>query len=160
MSTAAIAVTAVGLVGVAAIDSPAIAETPQSTTGVTTKTAATTKLTKAQQLKAKYGIYPLPVSEKTIKRYHLSNKELKNIKQAQAFANTRKARAVRRCESNHNYKLVDGAYHGAWQFDSGTWKGNGGRRFGRQADKAPRWAQDYVMWKTWKKRGWGPWSCA
>lgn len=118
-------------------------------------------MTRKQILKKKYGVYPLPVSERSIKRYHLSKKTVREIAKAKKFAKSRKARSVRKCESGGNYRINTGnGYYGAYQFNSSTWKSNGGRKFGRQANKAPAWAQDYVMWKTWKKRGWSPWACA
>ena len=35
----------------------------------------------------------------------------------------------------------------------------GGGKFGRTANKAPAWAQDLIMYKTYKARGWSPWAC-
>jgi len=129
--------------------------------------APTATLTKAQKIalakatiKKRYGIYPLPVSQRTIKKYHLSKKQLRGIAAGKRLASTSKARQVLRCESGGNYRLVDGAYYGAWQFDIGTWNGNGGGRFASNAARAPKWAQDYILWKTHQARGWSPWSCA
>lgn len=80
---------------------------------------------------------------------------------AAEWAKTRKARSVVRCESGGNYKINTGnGYYGAWQFDHGTWLGNGGGKFSRYAHQAPKFAQDYVAWRTWKSRGWQPWACA
>ncbi len=109
---------------------------------------------------ARYGIYPLPVTERHIKRYHLRKKILRQIAAAHKLSNTAEGRKIRRLESGTNYKYNDGHYFGAWNFDRGTWLSNGGGRFARTADKAPRWAQDYIAWKTHKSRGWSPWSTA
>lgn len=99
-----------------------------------------------------------PVSEAQVAKYHLSKKQVRDIEKAKKFANTKKAKQVRFRESRHHYKARSGKYTGAWQFDSGTWKSNGGRQFSSQAYKAPKWAQDYVMWRTHKARGWQPWG--
>lgn len=103
----------------------------------------------------------LPVSRSAVTRYSLSAKQLRQIKKAARWADTRKARSVVRCESGGNYKINTGnGYYGAWQFNYGTWLGNGGGKFARYAHRAPEWAQDYIAWKTWKSRGWQPWACA
>lgn len=99
-----------------------------------------------------------PVSQAQIAKYHLSKKQVRDIEKAKKFANTKKAKQVRYRESRHQYKARSGKYTGAWQFDSGTWKSNGGRQFSSQAYKAPKWAQDYVMWRTHNARGWQPWG--
>lgn len=108
----------------------------------------------------KYGVHPLPISERTIIKYKLSKKTLKDLVKARKLANTAKAKRIRKCESGGNYKSVDSSgYYGAYQFDRGTWLSNGGGRFGRTANKAPAWAQDLIMYKTYKARGWSPWTC-
>jgi hypothetical protein len=102
----------------------------------------------------------LPVSDAQYHRYHLKNRELKEIKQAKRWANSAKSRSVIRCESGGDYRMIDGPYHGAWQFLTGTWLGAGGGRYSHNANGAPKFAQDHVAWKLWKRSGWGPWSCA
>lgn len=110
---------------------------------------------------AKYGVFPLPVPEAQIARYRLSKKHLHQIVAAKKFAATAKARSVRQCESGGNYKIATGnGYYGAYQFDRGTWLSNGGGRYGITANRAPAWAQDHIMWKTQRARGWSPWACA
>lgn len=109
---------------------------------------------------AKYGVYPLPVKEKDVKKYRLNKKSLREIVKAESLANSSKARRVRSCESGGNYRTNTGnGYYGAYQFDYGTWLSNGGGRYARTANKAPKWAQDHIMWKTVQARGWSPWAC-
>lgn len=98
------------------------------------------------------------VSAANVAEYHLSKKQVRDIAKAKKLANTKKAKQIRFRESRHHYKARSGQYTGAWQFDSGTWKSNGGRQFSTSAYKAPKWAQDYVMWRTHKARGWQPWG--
>lgn len=111
--------------------------------------------------KAKYGLTVLPVSTTTIAKYRLKVRHVKDIAVAARWAKGSKQKSVRRCESGNNYKSRDSSgYYGAWQFAYSSWKSHGGQRFGRTADKAPKWAQDYVAWKYWSKAGWAPWTCA
>ena len=98
------------------------------------------------------------VSQKDIAKYHLSKKQIKDISTAKKFANTTKAKQVRWRESNNRYTARSGKYTGAWQFDGQTWRSHGGKQFSKEAAKAPKWAQDYVMWRTRKSRGWQPWG--
>ncbi len=103
----------------------------------------------------------LPVSRSTVVRYSLNKRELHDIASSKRWASGQKARSVVRCESGGNYHINTGnGYYGAWQFNYGTWLGNGGGKFSRYAHQAPKWAQDYVAWRTWKSRGWQPWACA
>lgn len=129
----------------------------------TATTQAIVPLTAAQIRAAtiqKYGVHPLPVSVKTIQRYKLGKKSLKQIVQATKLANTTKAKRIRKCESGGNYRTNTGnGYFGAYQFDRGTWLSNGGARYSRTANGAPRFAQDHIMFKTYKARGWSPWAC-
>jgi len=143
----------------------ASAATAASTPSTSTVTATAVKATPAKPvvkkalLKKKYGIYPLPVSERSIKKYHLSKRQIRDIAQAKRFAKTAKVTSIRWRESNGQYKINTGnGYFGAYQFDSGTWASNGGRKFGYNAHQAPKWAQDYIMFKTWQKRGFSPWG--
>lgn len=107
----------------------------------------------------KYGVFPLPVSVNQINKYHLNKKDLKGIKKAQKLAKSSTARKIRQRESHNNYKINTGnGYYGAYQFDRGTWRANGGGKFGATANKAPKWAQDYVVWRTHNARGWSPWG--
>ncbi|MGV1036778.1 MAG: transglycosylase family protein [Candidatus Nanopelagicales bacterium] len=107
----------------------------------------------------KYGVFQLPVSVKQINKYHLSKKDLKGIKKAQKLAKSPTARKIRERESHNNYKINTGnGYYGAYQFDRGTWRANGGGKFATTAHKAPKWAQGNVAWRTHKVRGWSTWS--
>ena len=81
------------------------------------------------------------VSQKDIAKYHLSKKQIKDISTAKKFANTTKAKQVRWRESNNRYTAR-----------------SGGKQFSKEAATAPKWAQDYVMWRTHKSRGWQPWG--
>jgi len=102
-----------------------------------------------------------PVVKKYVKRYRLKGWEMKQIKQAKRWAGTSKARQVRQCESGNTYKINTGnGYYGAWQFAAGTWRGSGGGRYASYAHQAPKFAQDHIAWKLWKRSGWGPWGCA
>ncbi len=99
-----------------------------------------------------------PVSQRDIAKYHLSRKQLQDIAKAEKLANTKKAKQIRWRESNNHYSARSGKYTGAWQFDGQTWRSYGGKQFSKAARNAPRWAQDYVMWRTHKSRGWQPWG--
>ncbi|MDP4014211.1 MAG: transglycosylase family protein [Candidatus Nanopelagicales bacterium] len=102
-----------------------------------------------------------PVKVKHIKRYHLGRTALRRIAISKKWARTPKARSVVRCESGGRYKINTGnGYYGAWQFAAGTWNGIGGRRYARYASNAPKFAQNHMAWKLWKRSGWGPWGCA
>ncbi len=79
---------------------------------------------------------------------------------SQAWANSSDVRKVKACESGGNYASQDAPYYGAYQFLTSTWLGMGGGKWGSRADRAPRWAQDYVAWRLWKSSGWSPWTCA
>lgn len=96
---------------------------------------------------------------RTISYYKLSAKQVKEIKQSKKLANTSQAKHIRQRESHGNYKInTHNGYYGAYQFDRSTWLHNGGGKFASTPDKAPRWAQDYVMYKTHQVRGWSPWG--
>lgn len=165
-SAAGIGVVAAGAVLAGGMISPSNAAPNQgSEQAVATRTAPKTvqsaRALQIKQLKRKYGMYPLPVSVKSAQKYNLKKRHMKDIKKSSRWAKTRKARSVVRCESGGNYRISTGnGYYGAWQFDRGTWRSNGGGKFGSTANKAPKWAQDYVAWKTWRARGWQPWACA
>ncbi|MDP4014748.1 MAG: transglycosylase family protein [Candidatus Nanopelagicales bacterium] len=100
------------------------------------------------------------VKRSRIAKHHLTRKEIRQIKKSRKWAKTAKSRSVVQCESNGDYKLVDGPYHGAWQFLTGTWLGAGGGRYAPNAHRAPKFAQDHIAWKLWRSSGWGPWGCA
>lgn len=76
------------------------------------------------------------------------------------------SRAVRRCESGMNYRIVDVnagvAYYGAWQANEDFWRTYGGDPafLGPAPFTAPRWMQDRVAWRGYQARGWQPWTCA
>jgi len=99
------------------------------------------------------------VTTREISKYKLSERSLKDIHKAEKFAKTKKAKQVRKRESHGRYNINTGnGYYGAYQFDKQTWRANGGVKFSSTANKAPKWAQDYIMWRTHKSRGWGPWG--
>lgn len=142
LRTCAPVIGAVVLGGVAVTAVPASAATADSTATAVPATVVTSKVVPASQ----------------ITKYHLTKKQLRDIETAKKFANTKKAKQVRFRESRHNYKVRSGQYTGAWQFDGQTWRSNGGKQFSSEAYKAPKWAQDYIMWRTHKSRGWQPWG--
>lgn len=103
----------------------------------------------------------LPVSRSAVTRYSLSPNELREINKSKRWATRPKPRSVVVCESGGNYKINTGnGYYGAWQFDYGTWLDNGGGKFSRYAHRAPKFAQDWIAYQTWRSRGWQPWACA
>lgn len=133
-----------------------IANAAPSTQAIAAPTAAQIR---AETIR-KYGVHPLPVSLRTISEYKLGKKALKEIVKAQKLADTTKAKRIRKCESGGNYRTNTGnGYYGAYQFDRGTWLSNGGGRYARTANRAPKFAQDHIMYKTYKARGWSPWAC-
>lgn len=165
MGTAA--AVALGVVGAATISSgEAIASNsvPSASSVSATVVAPAVAAPTAAEVRAetirKYGVHPLPVSVRSIDQYQLGKKALKEIVAAQKLAGTAKAKRIRKCESGGNYKINTGnGYYGAYQFDRGTWLSNGGGRYARTANRAPRFAQDHIMYKTFKSRGWSPWAC-
>lgn len=65
------------------------------------------------------------------------------------------AERLRGCEAGGNYATDTGnGYHGAYQFDLGTWAGTGGSGNPAQASPAE---QDHRAWLLWQARGWAPW---
>ena len=102
-----------------------------------------------------------PIQAKYVKRYKLGRGQLREIAAAKAWANGWKPRQVRSCESGGNYGINTGnGYYGAYQFAAGTWLGVGGGRYARYAHQAPKFAQDHMAYRLWKRSGWGPWGCA
>ncbi|MCB0916532.1 MAG: transglycosylase family protein [Actinobacteria bacterium] len=80
---------------------------------------------------------------------------------SEAWASSAFAQSVIRCESGGNYSINTGnGYYGAWQFDYGTWLGNGGGQFAPYAHLATPAQQNYIAYRTWQARGWQPWACA
>lgn len=147
--------TAIALPALAAVSVAALAAGPAA---MTSASAAETVSASGSTTQWKGD---LPVQQKYFKKYHLSNKELRQIAEAKRWADNRKARQVRQCESGGNYNINTGnGYYGAWQFNGGTWLGSGGKRYAYRANQAPKFAQDHIAWKLWKSRGWSPWSCA
>lgn len=121
-------------------------------------TSATNAELRAENLRL-YGVAVLPVPVTDINKYKLSRSDLRGIAAGQKLAKTPKAKQVRQRESHGNYRINTGnGYYGAYQFDRGTWVSNGGKRFGKTANAAPAWAQDYVMYRTHQARGWSPWG--
>lgn len=109
--------------------------------------------------RSKPASYPIQV--KYVKRYNLGKKQLKEIAAAKAWANGSMPRRVRQCESGGNYGINTGnGYYGAYQFAAGTWLGVGGGKYARYAHQAPKFAQDHMAYRLWKRSGWGPWGCA
>jgi hypothetical protein len=102
-----------------------------------------------------------PIQVKYVNRYNLGRKQLKEIAAAKAWANGSMPRRVRQCESGGNYGINTGnGYYGAYQFAAGTWLGVGGGKYSRYAHQAPKFAQDHMAYRLWKRSGWGPWGCA
>ena len=102
-----------------------------------------------------------PIQFKYVKRYKLGKKQLREVAKAKAWANGWKPRRVRQCESGGNYGINTGnGYYGAYQFAAGTWRGIGGGRYASYAHQAPKFAQDHMAYRLWKRSGWGPWGCA
>ncbi len=143
-----------------AVDTGTAAAAPAVGTDTAAAAAGTsTAAAKRTATLKEYGVFPLPVSVKQISKYHLSKKDLKGIKKAHKLAKSPTARKIRIRESHNNYKINTGnGYYGAYQFDRATWRANGGSKFATTPHKAPKWAQDYVVWRTHKVRGWSPWS--
>lgn len=102
-----------------------------------------------------------PVQLKYVNKYNLKKGELREIAAAKVWAKGSKPRAVRSCESGGNYGINTGnGYYGAYQFAAGTWRGVGGGRYSSYAHQAPKFAQDHMAYRLWKRSGWGPWGCA
>lgn len=98
------------------------------------------------------------VPRKHIKKYHLTAKQLRNINKAARWARQPTARKIVQRESGGNYRINTGnGYYGAWQFLQSTWLANGGGRYARYPHQAPRWAQDHIAYRAWRKAGWQPW---
>ena len=109
--------------------------------------------------RSKPASYPIQV--KYVNRYNLGRNQLKEIAAAKAWANGSMPRRVRQCESGGNYGINTGnGYYGAYQFAGGTWLGVGGGKYARYAHQAPKFAQDHMAYRLWKRSGWGPWGCA
>lgn len=109
--------------------------------------------------RSKRAAYPIQV--KYVNRYNLGRKQLREIAASKAWADGWKPRRVRQCESGGNYRINTGnGYYGAYQFAAGTWLGVGGGRYARYAHQAPKFAQDHMAYRLWKRSGWGPWGCA
>ena len=103
----------------------------------------------------------LPIQVKYVKKYNLKKGELREIAAAKVWATGSKPRAVRACESGGSYGINTGnGYYGAYQFAAGTWRGVGGGRYSAYAHQAPKFAQDHMAYRLWKRSGWGPWGCA
>jgi hypothetical protein len=109
--------------------------------------------------RTKPAAYPIQV--KYVKKYKLGRKHLKEIAAAKSWANGSMPRKVRQCESGGNYRINTGnGYYGAYQFHAGTWRGVGGGMYSSYAHQAPKFAQDHMAYRLWKRSGWGPWGCA
>lgn len=107
----------------------------------------------------KWGVKILPVPEKMLLTYKMKPKHIDDIISSQRWRERSKVKHIRQRESGGNYNINTGnGYYGAYQFAYGTWLANGGGRFARIASEAPKWAQDYIAYKTWKAAGWAPWG--
>lgn len=105
------------------------------------------------------GVAGSVLATSDVTQYRLSVKQTKDVEAAAKLARSQHAKMIRNRESGGNYRINTGnGYYGAYQFDRGTWMSNGGGQFGKTADKAPKWAQDYIMFKTHEARGWSPWG--
>lgn len=101
------------------------------------------------------------ISIKKVKRYNIKNRHVAEIRAAKRWAKGSKPRSVRACESGGRYSINTGnGYYGAYQFAAGTWNGIGGGMYASHAHKAPKFAQDHMAYRLYKKSGWGPWGCA
>lgn len=80
----------------------------------------------------------------------------------QVWARSSAAIRVSMCESHRSPTAISpgGAYRGRWQFDSRTWLSNGGGRYSQDPARATAYQQDQIAYRTWKRRGWEPWTCA
>lgn len=149
----ALPIAALTLAGVGVSTVPATAA--ESAT-VVTKDKKREKKKASRSKKASY-----PIQYKYVKRYNLKKGQLKEIAAAKTWAKGWKPRAVRRCESGGNYRINTGnGYYGAYQFAAGTWRDVGGGRYSSYAHQAPKFAQDHMAYRLWKRSGWGPWGCA
>jgi hypothetical protein len=129
--------------------------TPASATPVVTK--KNDRAPKASRNKATR----FPIQVKYVKRYDLGRKQLREVAAAKVWATGAKPRAVRQCESGGSYGISTGnGYFGAYQFAAGTWRGVGGGMYSSYAHQAPKFAQDHMAYRLWKRSGWGPWGCA
>ncbi len=155
MAATTLAMSTALLAGTAAVATAAPVKHPQ-----TSASAMTSQQVRTAAIE-QYGVYPLPVSERDIAKYDLSKKQIKDIASAKKLAKGKEASKIRQRESHGSYGINTGnGYYGAYQLDRGTWKSNGGAQFSKTANKAPKWAQDYVMYRTQKARGWSPWTTA
>lgn len=94
-------------------------------------------------------------------KYHLTVKQIHDINIAERWAKGSMSRMIRQRESGGDYRINTGnGYYGAYQFLKSSWLANGGGKFAQYPNKAPRWAQDYIAWKYYKRSGWSPWSTA
>jgi hypothetical protein len=127
------------------------------TSGTTQVGSVQAKQAAAKARTRQLSAYPLTVT--AVSRFRLSPKQVKEVAAARHLANSGTAKMIRNRESGGNYAINTGnGYYGAYQFDRSTWLSNGGGQFARTADKAPKWAQDYIVYRTHKARGWSPWA--
>lgn len=134
----------------------AVPTPPDAGTSVSAKA-----LSPKQKLRIQNKARSAGISIKKVKKYKITKREAGEIRAARKWANSSKARSVRQCESGGNYSISTGnGYYGAYQFAAGTWNGIGGKRYASHAHKAPKFAQDHMAHKLYKRSGWGPWGCA
>ncbi|GAA3993520.1 transglycosylase family protein [Allokutzneria multivorans] len=66
--------------------------------------------------------------------------------------------ALAKCESGGNASINSGnGYYGAYQFDSGTWRANGGGQYAPNAHQATLAQQTEIAQRLYDKRGATPW---
>lgn len=152
-----VAVFAIAGLGASTVAVPATAA-PVASKQVAAKKKDTDR-SKKRASRGKRAAYPIQF--KYVKRYKLKRKHLREIAKAKVWANGWKPRRVRQCESGGNYRINTGnGYYGAYQFHAATWRGVGGGLYSSYAHQAPKFAQDHMAYRLWKRSGWGPWGCA
>lgn len=157
---ASVAVLSLTGLGASTMALPAMATTTDTTT-TDSPQATTPDTTRNKDKASRNKANRYPIAYRFVKRYHLKPGELKEIAAAKAWARGAKPRAVRQCESGGYYGINTGnGYYGAYQFAAGTWRGVGGGRYSSVASGAPKFAQDHMAYRLWKRSGWGPWGCA
>lgn len=102
---------------------------------------------------------PIPPSSKSVARYDLTAKDLRQLDKAKDWSTRKKAVNARVCRSGSDFGLVTAIGSGAYQISDARWRRFGGRQFASQASDAPGFAQKLVAWRLYKEVGWGPLTC-
>jgi hypothetical protein len=85
--------------------------------------------------------------------------QLRGYPKALRWSRLPKVRHIRWRESRNTYRINTGnGYYGAYQFAYATWTAMGGQRYAPTADRAPKYIQDYVAWRLYRRAGWSPWG--